>query len=209
MLHQYVRRAGLALGAWLLTAWAHAAWAFPATVTDIVHLRAGPSVAYPSVALLGRGSTVEVFGCEQGWGWCDVAIGRQRGWVDAFFLMAQGPSGPVVVANNGLVLGLTVTPFIFNTYWGAHYRGMPWWGRRDYYFRYWNRWPHGRPPPPPRRPPMVRPPPPRPMPTPRPPPGARPPPSTGRPPTSGRPPPSQTRPATQPAAQPQSPPPPR
>src|SRR5579862_7719137 len=196
MSHQLLRRASGALASLVLAAWAQAASAFPATVTDIVHLRAGPSMEYPSVALLGRGSTVEVFGCEQGYGWCDAQIGNQRGWVDADYLLAQGPSGPVVIASNGIVLGLAVTPFVFNTYWGAYYRGMPWYGRRDYYYGYWNRYPHGRPPPPPiyrPRPPVYRPPPPpRPTPYPRPPSGGKPPgsggPGSGRPPSGGRPP---------------------
>jgi len=215
MSYQYARRGTLALAAFVLTAWAQGAWAqaFPATVTDIVHLRAGPSVFYPSVALLGRGTTVQVFGCEVGWGWCDAAIGAQRGWIAADYLLAQGPSGPVVIAGNGVVLGIGVTPFVFNTYWGVHYSTMPWYARRNVYFNYWNRWPHGRPPPPPRfrprppvRPPPVMRPPPRPPPTTRPPPpgsgrppGGGQPPASGRPPSSGRPPPASTRPATTPA----------
>ena len=93
MPHHFARRAVCALGALLLTAWSQHALSFPATVTDLVHLRAGPSIEYPSVALLGRGSTVEVFGCEDGYGWCDAQIGTQRGWVDAAYLMAQGPFG--------------------------------------------------------------------------------------------------------------------
>ena len=218
MSYQYARRAMLALAALVLTAWVQAAWGFPATVIEMVHLRAGPSVFYPSVALLGRGTTVTVFGCEVGWGWCDAAAGMQRGWIAADYLLAQGPAGPVVIAGNGLTLGLTVTPFVFNTYWGMHYRTMPWYARRTHYFNYWNRFPHGRPPPPPRfrprppvRPPPVMRPPPRPPPASRPPPGTRPPPgsgrppaggqppASGRPPSSGRPPPASTSPATTPS----------
>jgi uncharacterized protein YraI len=218
MPHHFARRALFAVAALLLTAWSQSALAFPATVTDVVHLRAGPSIEYPSVALLGRGSTVEVFGCEEGYGWCDAQIGAQRGWVDAAYLMAQGPSGPVVIAGSGIVLGLAVTPFIFNNYWGTYYRTMPWYARRDYYYGYWNRYPHGRPPPPPHfRPPYHRPPPPRPTPYPRPPAGSKPPPGggspgNGRPPGAGKPPGSgapgtprpQPRPSTpSPAVQPQ------
>jgi uncharacterized protein YraI len=210
MSHEISRRALGALACLALAAWTQGTWAFPATVTDLVHLRSGPSVEYPSVALLGRGSTVEVFGCEEGYGWCDAQIGKQRGWVAADYLMARGPSGPVVIAGNGVVLGLAVTPFIFNTYWGAYYRGMPWYARRDYYYGYWNRYPHGRPPPPPMYrppPPIYRPPPPprpppRPTPYPRPPSGGKPPPQGGRPPGSGAAGP-QPRPATLPTAQPQ------
>jgi uncharacterized protein YraI len=113
---------------------------------------------------------VQVFGCEEGYNWCDVHMGAERGWVDAAFLQAPAPSGPVVIATSPAVIGVPVVTFSFNTYWSSYYAGRPWYARRAYYYNYWNRYPHGRPPPiyrPP--PPIYRPPPPRP------PPGTRPP----------------------------------
>ena len=167
-----------------------------ATLTAGMHLRAGPSIFYPSVMMLAPGTTVQVFGCEQGFNWCDVQIGPNRGWVDAAFLQTMAPSGPVFIASSGPVLGIPVSPFVFNTYWSTWYPTRPWYSRRAFYASYWNRFPHGRPPPiyrPRPRPPMVRPPPARPMQRPpavvRPPPGGTVPPS-GRPPPSARPPPS-------------------
>jgi uncharacterized protein YraI len=200
-------RLALAMLALAMTARTPAALALVATVMTNVHLRAGPSTFYPTVALLGSGSTVQVFGCEQGFNWCDVQIGPNRGWVDAAFLQAPSASGPVVVANSAVMLGIPTAPFVFNTYWGNYYRGRPWYVNRGHYFNYWHRFPHGVPPPPPRRPPMMRPPPPRPPPgmrppPPRPPPGTRPPaqrpPPGTRPPSSGRPPPGGTQPPPQP-----------
>ena len=180
-----------------------------AAVTTSVHMRAGPSTFYPSVAMLLRGQFVTVFGCEQDFNWCDVQVGANRGWVDAAFLQVSSPTGPVPVATGGVSLGIGVSPFVFNSYWSTHYVGRPWYARRPYYFSYWNRFPHGRPPPPPRfRPrPVVRPPPPgmRPPVRPVPPPGARPPPG-GRPPASGRPPPSSGRPPSRTQPPPQTPP---
>jgi uncharacterized protein YraI len=176
---------------------AGAAEAYTATVVGSVNMRAGPSVSYPQVALLGHGTTLQVFGCEQGYGWCDVQVGVNRGWVAAQYLQAQGPSGPVIVANAGVMLAMPIIAFSFNNYWDSYYRGRPWYGRRSYYYNYWNRYPHGRPPPPPHyRPPGYRPPPPhagRPpgiyppppgggKPPPRPGPGNRPPPPPGSPP---------------------------
>jgi uncharacterized protein YraI len=167
----------LFFGALFLTAAAGAAHAYSASVVGPVNMRAGPSVAYPQVALLGPGTSVEVFGCEQGYGWCDVQVGPNRGWVAAQYLQAQGPSGPVIVANAGVLLALPIIAFSFGSYWDSYYRGRPWYGRRGYYNNYWNRYPHGRPPPPPHyRPPGYRPPP-----SARPP-GMRPPPPGGRPP---------------------------
>lgn len=188
---------------------AAAAVAVSATLTAGVHLRAGPAIVYPSVVILQPGTPVQVFGCEQAYNWCDVQIGPNRGWVDAAFLQVPSPAGPVLIATGAPVLGVPIVPFSFNTYWNNYYFAQPWYGRRAYYFNYWNRFPHGVPPPlyrpPPMRPPMRPPatvrPPPRPPapgrppgarpPGGNPPPGARPPgggPPNGRPPGNGKPP---------------------
>ena len=143
------------------------------------------------------GTSVQVFGCEQGYGWCDVQVGPNRGWVAAQYLQAQGPGGPVIVANAGVMLALPIIAFSFGNYWDTYYRGRPWYGRRSYYYNYWNRYPHGRPPPPPHhRPPGYRPPP-------RPPHAGRPPGIYPPPPGGGRPPPRPTPRPAPPAAQPQ------
>ena len=162
--------------------WTGTAAAVTAVISTSVHLRAGPSIEYPSVAMLLRGQFVEVFGCEQNYDWCDVQVGADRGWVDAAYLQVPSASGPVPVATAGVTLGITVVPFVLNTYWASYYVGRPWYARQPYYYSYWNRYPHGRPPPPPHYrppPPAYRPPPPRPRP---------PPPSSGRPPGGGKPP---------------------
>jgi uncharacterized protein YraI len=213
-----VRSSRAALGL-LILMWAPAGFAaVTATLTAGVHLRAGPAIGYPSVMLVPPGAVVQVFGCEEGYNWCDVQFGADRGWVDAAFLQAPAPSGPVVIATSPAVIGVPIVAFSFNTYWNAYYVGRPWYGRRAYYYNYWNRYPHGRPPPiyrpppvyrppPPRPPPVVRPPPQRPPPGTRPPsggrppggkpPGGKPPPGGNKPPPGNRPPPS-TRPATTP-----------
>jgi uncharacterized protein YraI len=187
-----------AAAALVLAAWSPAAIALPATVVSVAHLRAGPSIEYPSVAIMPAGAVVELFGCEAGYNWCDVQIGPDRGWVDAVFLQMTSPGGPVIVASNPVVVGVPIVTFVFDAYWGNYYVGRPWYGRRGYYHDYWNRYPQGRPPPI-YRPPVVRPPPPvrppRPVrPPPRPPgkpPGTvRPPPTPGqgKPPVGGKPP---------------------
>lgn len=160
---------------------AAAAVVVSATVTTGVHLRAGPAIVYPSVVILQPGTPVQVFGCEQAYDWCDVQIGPNRGWVDAAFLQVPAPAGPVLIASSAPVLGIPIVPFSFNSYWNTYYVARPWYGRRAYYFNYWNRFPHGVPPPI-YRPPPMRPPMPPPM---RPPATVRPPP---RPPAPGRPP---------------------
>ena len=195
----------------MLSAWAPTALAqVTASLTAGVHLRAGPDMFYPSVMIMPPGAGVQVFGCVQGFGWCDVQFGLNRGWVDAAFLQAVGPGGPVIIATSPAVIGVPVVPFAFNTYWSTWYVGRPWYSRRAFYYNHWNRFPQGRPPPiyrprppvfrpPPSRPPVVRPPPGRPPSTGRPPGSGRPP-SSGRPPPGGQPPPgNRPPPSTRPA----------
>ena len=201
-----------ALGGVLLAAWIPAAVAAPGVVVHTVHMRAGPSTEYPGFVMLVPGTQLEVFGCEEGYNWCDVQAGPNRGWVDAAYLQMSYAGHPVIVADSGVVLALPVVTFVLDSYWNSYYRTRPWFSNRARYVTYWNRYPHGRPPPRP-RPPMVRPPPPRPSPGTRPPPrprppvATRPPPGGTRPPGGGRPPPNNARPKpdsdrTRPAPQP-------
>lgn len=192
----------LALIALPFCGWAvQAQAALNATVMATVNLRAGPSTAYPVVAVMGQGMPVQVFGCEAGYGWCDVQVGVNRGWVAADYLQMQSPSGPVVVSSSGTLLAVPIIAFSFGTYWDSYYRTYPWYVQRSYYYPYWNRYPHGYPPPPRYPPPGWRPPPPvagwrppPPVPGWRPPYGGYPP----RPPGAARPP-ATTLPATRPA----------
>jgi len=183
----------------ILSGWAPTAIAqVTATLTAGVHMRAGPDIFYPSVMIMPPGAGVQVFGCVQGFGWCDVQFGLNRGWVDAAFLQAPGPGGPIIIATSPAMIGVPVVPFAFNTYWSTWYVGRPWYSRRAFYQSHWNRFPQGRPPPIYRPRPVFRPPPPRPPPVVRPPPSTRPPssgrPPSGRPPSSGRPPPGSSQP---------------
>ncbi len=70
---------------------------------------------YPSVTIMPPGAVVRVVGCEQGCNWCDVQMGMSRGWVDAAFLQAHSPSGPVVVVSSAVMLGVPVVPLGFNS----------------------------------------------------------------------------------------------
>jgi uncharacterized protein YraI len=172
-----------------MAAHATAALAFTATVVTPVHMRAGPAIEYPAVALLPPGVDVQVFGCEQGYGWCDVQAGPNRGWIAAGYLQMPATGGTVVIASNGVTLGIPIITFSFNTYWSTWYRGRPWYAQRAHYYNYWHRYPHGRPPPPPRPRPPARPPPATRPPAGRPSHGSgKPPPGAGKPP-EGKPPP--------------------
>ena len=71
-----------------------------------MNLRAGPDRSFPLLSWLQGGTPVTVFGCLNGWHWCDVAFGFNRGWVSRF--------------------GVPMVTFSVGPYWGAHYRGRPW-----------------------------------------------------------------------------------
>jgi uncharacterized protein YraI len=179
------------------------AWAQFAVTTQAVNVRAGPDRGFPLVTWLPAGTAVNVWGCIQGWRWCDVGTGFNRGWVYARFLSMTHRNQPTVIINGGPWLGVPIVSFSVGSYWGLHYQNRPWWDQRND----WARQPHPPmwgPPPmgppgmrPPSRPPVWQPPPPpRPSPLPptsrpRPPPDGPPnfgPPPAGQPPPGARPP---------------------
>ncbi|HET7262922.1 MAG TPA: SH3 domain-containing protein [Casimicrobiaceae bacterium] len=168
---------------------AAAATAQMAYTNHDVNLRAGPNRDFPLVTWIPGGVQVYVNGCLDGWTWCDVTAGPDRGWVYANFLSFTYDGQPVTIISAGPVLGLPLISFSIGTYWDNYYRGRPWYGNRSsWYHRPPNWW--VRPPPPRPSRPVVRPPPRPPsnwQPSrPRPPSHGRPP--SYRPPNNGRPP---------------------
>ena len=157
---------------------------FAAFTTQAANMRAGPDRIFPLVAWLPAGTAVNVVGCTDGWRWCDVIWGFNRGWIFARFLSMPFQNQPTVIFNAGGTLGVPLISFSVGNYWGLYYQNRPWWNNRNYWSTRPPTW--NRPPP---RPPVARPPPrPRPRPPtvqPVPPIGQVPPPST-RPPGGGR-----------------------
>ena len=157
-----------------------------------VNVRAGPDKGYPLVAWLPSDTPVNVYGCLDGYTWCDVSSGPNRGWVYANFLYYPYASGQVPIYTYGPQLNIPLIAFSLGTYWGSYYAGRPWYSNQNY----WS----GYRPPPPRPPPHYRPPPypgghppgwRPPPPLPRPPGGGggyKPPPGGGKPPATVRPP---------------------
>jgi len=101
-----------------------------------VNMRAGPDAAFPRVTWLNSQDIVQVQGCVEGFRWCDVVAGRQRGWINASYLRNVFPSRVPVVT------------FSVEDYWNAHYRNRPWFADKAA----WVGWgtPGWTPPPPPR-----------------------------------------------------------
>jgi uncharacterized protein YraI len=54
--------------------------------TRAVNLRSGPDRTFPLVTWFPAGTPVTVVGCLDGYRWCDVISGPNRGWVYAGFL---------------------------------------------------------------------------------------------------------------------------
>lgn len=115
---------------------AAAAWAEPALTTQGVNMRAGPDVSYPQVAFLPRGVSVNVVGCVEGYSWCDVIAGGNRGWVYAGYLSSQAyyNGAPGIIAYQGPTLGVPLISFSIGNYWDNYYRGRPWWNNRAYWY---------------------------------------------------------------------------
>jgi len=117
---------------------ATSAFAADGYLTGDVNLRAGPDSSYPSVAMLGAGTSVAIQGCVDGWSWCDVAAGNNRGWVAGNFLQEEYQGRRVLVPSYGVQIGIPIVAFAFGAYWDDHYRNRSWYGERD-------RWSHVTP----------------------------------------------------------------
>ncbi|MBS1167511.1 MAG: bacterial domain protein [Proteobacteria bacterium] len=113
--------------------------ASPAQVTANVNLRAGPGTQYYPIVVLPAGAPVELYGCLQGYTWCDVSYGRERGWVSSRYL-STFYSGPVYRPRPYR----SVPSLTFNFgYWDNHYADRSWYHNRP---RDWDRNPDwGRP----------------------------------------------------------------
>jgi uncharacterized protein YraI len=169
--------AAVCFAAWMSPAWSQSFYGY-ATVN--ANLRAGPDAGYPRVATVPAGARLQIFGCVDGWYWCDVQWGPERGWISSALIAAEFGGGRVIVYEHGPQLGLPFVTFAFDLYWDNYYRNRYWYRERT-------RWNHYRPPPYSGRPPGYRPPHHNPPPVHRPP-SNRPPPSSGRPPSHGKPP---------------------
>ncbi|CAN5384077.1 hypothetical protein BH09PSE6_BH09PSE6_21150 [soil metagenome] len=138
-----------------------------------VNLRAGPGREYPRVTWYDAGAPLQVQGCTDGYGWCDV-IGPdgQRGWIYAGNIHYPYQQSYVGLPYYGPQLGIPIVAFSIGAYWGSYYQSRP-------FYRSYPRYEHHRPPP---RPVW------RPQPGHGPSQGFRPPPGGHRPPPGVRPP---------------------
>jgi len=111
------------------------AFAAEGYVTANVSLRAGPDSGYPAVIGLRAGTPVYIQGCVDGWSWCDVSLGDDRGWVSGAYLQEEYGGRRVLVRDYGVRIGIPIVSFVFGDYWDHYYRGRSWYGNRDRYSR--------------------------------------------------------------------------
>jgi uncharacterized protein YraI len=107
-----------------------------AITTQGVNMRAGPDTSYPQVAYLGPGMNVNVVGCIEGWQWCDVIAGPNRGWVYSGYLSYSYYDRPTLIAYGGPTLGIPLISFSIGPYWDNYYRGRPFWHQRSYWYNH-------------------------------------------------------------------------
>jgi len=123
---------GWILGAAMLSPFA--AYAQDAYTNRLTNMRAGPNPQFPLVASVPAGAYVHVNGCVDGYSWCDVTAGPERGWVYADYLSYTYRNQPVTVISAGPSLGFPIISFSVGNYWDTYYRGRSWYGNRAYWY---------------------------------------------------------------------------
>lgn len=102
-----------------------------AYASKTVNMRAGPSRDYPVVATLGSGTSMTIYGCLQGYKWCDVVVGRSRGWVYSGSIVYPYLGRNVPVMSYGSTIGLGIVQFSIGNYWDSYYSDYPWYPQRQ------------------------------------------------------------------------------
>jgi len=117
----------------LLFALPLAALAQDAYTARTASVRAGPDRSYPLVMQVPPGVPMQVFGCLEGYAWCDVQYGDVRGWVWSGNLSYPYQSNRVPLLQYGAAIGLPIITFSIGSYWDRYYRGRPWYANRSYW----------------------------------------------------------------------------
>ena len=114
------------------------AFATEAYTTASTWLRAGPDTSFISIERVPRDTLVDVYGCTNGYGWCDVDVDGERGWLPSSRLqfIYNGRRGPASVLAP--LLGLMILQFSFRDYWDNHYQARPWYNEHNR--QRWQNW---------------------------------------------------------------------
>lgn len=60
--------------------------------TTNVNMRTGPSSGYQQILTIPAGAPVTIYGCTDGYSWCDTRYGNARGWVYSRYLADATPA---------------------------------------------------------------------------------------------------------------------
>ncbi len=110
-----------------------------AVITTDLNMRAGPSSRFPVITTLPADVRVEIYGCVDGYEWCDVSWRGNRGWVFADYLNYRYDGRLVPVVDYGPRIGIDVVGFSVDSYWQSHYRDRPWYDDRSRWITIWDR----------------------------------------------------------------------
>jgi uncharacterized protein YraI len=110
-----------------------------AVTTSAVNVRAGPDRIFPTVTWVLSGTPAKIHGCVNSWRWCDVTVGRDRGWIYARYLSVPRDAGSMTVLQGGPGLGLPSVEFSLRSYWDAHYGDRLWFAQAGHYQTRWER----------------------------------------------------------------------
>ncbi|TCT13658.1 uncharacterized protein YraI [Tepidamorphus gemmatus] len=120
--------------------------------TGNVNMRSCGSTQCRVITTIPAGAPVEIYGCTQGYRWCDTRYGGLRGWVSGSYLRAIAPgyATPSPLPTIGALLGIAI---IGGAIAGSYYDDYPYY-RYGYYYPGWRPpYPGWRPPYPGWRPP--------------------------------------------------------
>lgn len=112
------------------------ALASPALASDIfvrktVNLRAGPNVQYPVVERVAKGSVLNLYGCLDGWSWCEIGVNQNRGWVSGKYIETVYNNHDVRIIEVAPQMQVPIVVFEAGPYWDTYYREKPFYSQRD------------------------------------------------------------------------------
>ncbi|MEP6482986.1 MAG: hypothetical protein ABJB01_00965 [Rudaea sp.] len=116
-----------------------------AYIVGDISLQSGPDSEYPPILDLQAGTPVDVQGCIEGFSWCDVIVGNERGWVPGSYVEEEYDRQPVYLIDYGPRIGVPIVSFSIGTYWDRHYHNRPFYSQRNVWVER-----HFQPRPPPR-----------------------------------------------------------
>ena len=122
----------------------------PGYARSAVNLRAGPGTLYPILGSMQGGQPVTIYGCTEGYGWCDLDWNGQRGWAAGNYLDMPYLGHNTPLATNAAVIGIPFVVFVTESYWLTNYPHQTFYMDRERYrghdddWRY-TRWPVQKP----------------------------------------------------------------